>query len=286
MNKSQFSELTVGPVELNINNSEVMKKFYTHILGFTVLSEDGSTIKLGKNSIHLLTFHQNKTLKSAHPTEAGLYHFAILYASRAELARTIQNVLKNAPHHFSGSGDHLVSEAFYFYDPEGNGIELYFDRDRSKWQWENNQVKMAALYIDPAEYIHANMVVEDQNTTVKMGHIHLKVGDIKKAKAFYVDIVGFEVTAQLPGALFISVGGYHHHIGLNTWESYAAEERNETLGLKSYDLIIPNQTEIDQLIERLKINKIPFSTEDKYITFYDPWKNQIRIKANEKNRNS
>jgi catechol 2,3-dioxygenase len=220
-----------------------------------------------------------KHLSAAHPTHAGLYHFAIVFASRGDLARIIYRVLSQKPQHFTGSADHLVSEAFYFTDPEGNGIELYYDRDRSEWTWENNQVKMATLYIDPAEYLQKYIVLEEPNKEVKMGHFHLKVGDIQKAQKFYIDILGFDITAELPGALFISVGGYHHHLGLNTWESMGSPERNQSLGLEQLELILPNKQDLKWLKDRLKENDIHFIEDENSVLFHDPWKNKIVAKV-------
>ncbi|MDQ3098187.1 MAG: VOC family protein [bacterium] len=278
----KITSLKVGTVEIKVNNISLIKNFYTSVLGLEILSESTKSITLGQNKTPLLIVHQREDLAQAHPSEAGLYHIAMLYSSRASLARTIEHILKHAPQHFSGTGDHLVSEAFYFYDPEGNGIELYFDRDRTEWQWENGQIKMAALYIDPVKYIQSNLVIDDGKTEIAMGHIHLRVGDINKAKQFYVDALGFDVTAELPGALFVSIGGYHHHIGMNTWESLAAVERYDSLGLHSFELIIPQKEEIDSLKIRLENNNVKYNEIDGYILFYDPWKNQIKIKSEQK----
>ena len=180
--------LRLGGVELNIKNVSEMKDFYTGTLGLQVLAEDDKKVVLGKNAQPLVTLHKEESLPATQSTHAGLYHFAILFSSRKELAKTLLHALKRSPNSFSGSADHLVSEAFYFYDPEGNGIELYFDRDRSSWLWENNQVKMATLYIDPVKYVEQNIVIDEQIEDVTMGHFHLKVGDIQKAKKLLMKI--------------------------------------------------------------------------------------------------
>jgi catechol 2,3-dioxygenase len=281
-NQEKISSLSIGTVELNVNNIELMKQFYSEILTLDIITDQKSKVVVGKNNKPLIVLHHEDKLPQSAPSEAGLYHFAILYASRSDLGRTIEHILKHAPGHFSGSGDHLVSEAFYFYDPEGNGIELYFDRDRTEWQWENGQIKMATGYIDPKKYIQSNLALEDIQTDVGMGHIHLKVGDLKKAKDFYTTILGFNITAELPGALFISIGGYHHHIGINVWESFAAVERDPSLGLRSFELIIPEFAEVKNLAARLKEHHIQFTEVNGYIAFFDPWKNQIRIKYENK----
>lgn len=270
--------LTLGPVEIYVKNLERMKDFYTRHLGLEIIKDDTSSVSLGKDGKSLLNIYASD-LSHSPPEDAGLYHFAILFSSRTELAKTIQRILRHAPEFFSGSGDHLVSEAFYFNDPEGNGIELYYDRDRSQWQWENNQIKMATLYINPAEYIQRYIVLEETHNQVQIGHIHLKVGDIEKARKFYVDILGFDVTASLPGALFVSIGGYHHHIGMNTWESLGAIERDETLGLKNFEIILNDQDEMIELKKRLATYHIPYTQSKNSLSFFDPWKNKIIISS-------
>lgn len=277
MSKEKLSSLSLGPVELNVKNLQKMKDFYTKILGLNILEEKNKTVTLGKKNTPLLILHNAVELNYPLPGEAGLYHFAILFSSRGDLARTVYQILKNSPEHFSGSGDHLVSEAFYFTDPEGNGIELYYDRDRSQWQWENKQIKMATLYIDPQEYLEKHIALEEKDTEIKMGHIHLKVGNIEKAREFYVNILGFDVTAELPNALFVSVDGYHHHIGMNTWESLGATERSDVLGLKTFSLTFNNKNEYEKIKEKLLENNISFEEKNNLLTLHDPWKNKIRI---------
>jgi catechol 2,3-dioxygenase len=267
---------SLGSVSLNVTDLEKMKNFYSQVIDLDILSEDASQVSLGKNQTPLVVLHASD-LSPAHHNQAGLYHFAILYASRSDLAKTVYRILQQKPQFFSGSADHLVSEAFYFIDPEGNGIELYFDRDRTQWQWENKQIKMATLYIDPLKYIDEHLVLETPQTEVKMGHFHLKVGDIAEAKKFYVQILGFDVTAELPGALFISVDGYHHHIGLNTWESRGASQRLPSLGLNSLEFLLPNQQELSAVKDRLASHQVEYSEKEGGLVINDPWGNQIKM---------
>ena len=203
---------------------------------------------------------------------------AILFSDRSILAKTVFNVITKAEKTFSGLADHLVSEAFYFIDPEGNGVELYYDKPRSEWIWENGQVKMATLYLDPVSYIKTYSGIVAESNNVKMGHIHLKVGSIEQARRFYVDIMGFEITAELMGALFVSAGGYHHHLGLNTWESSGASKREEKLGLKNFEIILKDRVDLDSLKTRLSDSSSGFSENNDSITFPDPWNNRITVK--------
>lgn len=276
--KNKLSNLSVGTVHLNVKDLERLKNFYHQVIGLDILNQTEQTITLGKGKNPLLTLHHRNDLTHAASNHAGLYHFAILFSSRADLARTVHRILKHSPQHFSGSADHLVSEAFYFNDPEGNGIELYFDRERTLWQWENNQIKMASMYIDPIEYIQQHIVLEKPEAEVIMGHVHLKVGDIEAAQKFYVDILGFDVTAKLPGALFISVDGYHHNIGMNTWESEGALKRNLALGLNNFELIFSSYNDIESFKNRLADNKIEYTEISNGLQLHDPWKNTITAK--------
>ncbi len=273
-----FASLSMGLVELKVKDLRRMQEFYQEIMGLDLLSRAVTSLTFGKHKKPLLVLHEQKNLPRPHPSQAGLYHFAILFSSRSELARTIQRAIQNGPHFFAGSADHLVSEAFYFKDPEDNGIELYYDRDRSLWQWENGQVKMDSLYIDPNEYINRYITVEDPKAEISIGHVHLRVGNIEKARDFYVDKLGFSVTAELPHALFVSSGGYHHHIAMNSWESMGAVERNLSLGLKQFEIVLNNHHGIQSLRNYLDKHNIAFTQERNTLALEDPWRNRIAVR--------
>ena len=146
------------------------------------------------------------------------------------------------PARFTGSADHLVSQAFYFTDPEGNGIELYWDRARTDWSWTHGQVEMATLYLDPNTFLGDHLTEEAASgatagDAASVGHVHLSVGDVATARAFYVDALGFDETATLGNqAVFVSAGGYHHHMAMNVWNSRGAGPRMPALGLGRVDL--------------------------------------------------
>lgn len=139
-----------------------------------------------------------------------------------------------APQSYGGSADHAVSLAFYFADPDGNGLELYTDTPREDWVWQDGQVSMGSAPLDPNEFIQTHLGRSATTTAAggaTMGHVHLRVGDLARARAFYADVLGFAVTAESDGALFHAVGGYHHHVATNTWGSAGAGEHPESLGL-------------------------------------------------------
>ncbi|CAN5115602.1 VOC family protein [soil metagenome] len=261
---------------LNVLSLSRMEQYYRDIVGLEILERDEKKAIFGHGKRQILILKYEPDLQFPTPMSAGLYHNAIVFTSRGILARTLLQILQKSPKTFTGSADHLVSETFYFTDPEGNGLELYFDRDKSTWEWEQGKIKMASIYLDPRRYIQE--YASTANSEEKhIGHIHLKVGDIEKAKQFYVSILGFDMTAEMPSALFVSVGGYHHHLGMNTWESYGASKRAVTLGLKEFELQLANQRDIQKLKERLTTNKIVFHEQEKSIIVDDPWNNKMII---------
>lgn len=262
--------LTIQTVTLHVRDMKKMVQFYTSTIGLTLLKDQGAKKELGTDTSPLLVLIEDQSLPAQKQGSAGLYHFAILFASQKHLAKTLLRVFEQTPHLFTGSADHIVSEAFYLQDPEGNGIELYWDRDTTTWEWVNNQVVMGTTYIDPGEYIELHLSREDESPNKKIGHMHLKVGDINLAKQFYVDVLGFEITAELPQALFVSVDRYHHHLGLNTWESFDASKREASLGLHSFQMGI-SESEYALLTDRLKKNNVSYEEKEQTITLNDPW---------------
>jgi catechol 2,3-dioxygenase len=193
-----------------------------------------------------------------------------LYESRYALAEALKRVISAAPFLYSGSADHLVSNAFYFTDPEGNGVELYFDTNPGTWEWKDGRIVMGSKHLDINEFIKTNNVKKGSQI-IKPGHVHLKVGDIEDARKFYVDILGLHLTALMPSALFISDGMYHHHIGMNVWESAGAGKRGTTLGLRSFEIKITEQKELAELKARLKKANVGYKDHPSGISIQDPW---------------
>ena len=183
---------------------------------------------------------------------------------------------------FVGASDHLVSEAFYFTDPEGNGVELYTDRARHLWTRRGGQILMATNYLDPKAYLQQHLTQEavDAGSSLGgvVGHVHLQVGDIATARAFYVDALGFETTQSgYPGALFASAGGYHHHIAMNVWNSRGSGPRAATLGLGDVAVTVPYATDLQALTARLRARSIPFAGDGRSVTVADPWGTQVTL---------
>ena len=270
--------LTIAPSTLAVADLASMTQFYHRHVGLDILEQSTSRALLGKDHTAIIELIAQPKLAYASPHAAGLFHNAILFSSRGDLSRTVGDIITQVPQLYSGTGDHLVSEAFYFNDPEGNGLELYFDRPRETWTWENGQVKMDTLYIDPVGYVRS-YASEHSTDDKKIGHVHLKVGDILRARKFYIDMLGFDITADIGSALFISIGGYHHHIGLNTWLSQGAPKRDETLGLSAVEISLSSDDNVSRLASRLEANAYPFVHEHGHVRVSDPWGNLLIFTA-------
>jgi catechol 2,3-dioxygenase len=211
----------------------------------------------------------------------GLYHVAILMPTRAELGRVILN-LGRTQYPVSGAADHLVSEALYLNDPDGNGLELYRDRPREEWRWNGTEVVMSNAPFDVDGIVGS---VDDPDapfagmaagTTV--GHVHLRVGDIPAAEAFYVGVMGFDVVSRWTGALFVSAGGYHHHLGLNVWGSRnAPRPPADSVGLREYTLLVPDPPALGSVAGRLDAANISYGRGEGDLRVDDPWGNTIRV---------
>ena len=221
-----------------------------------MLSADGPVVVLGRGARPVIILEHSPELRLAAPHEAGLFHTAILFDSEAALAAAVYSVAQRHPGTFTGSSDHLVSKAFYFDDPEGNGVELYWDRDRSEWSWVHGRIEMSTLYLDPNAFLQEHLTEEGLEMPgigdARVGHVHLSVGDVESAREFYVNRLGFDSTIELPGsALFVSAGGYHHHMAMNIWNSRGAGRRQRTLGLGRVDILVPGDDDLGELGERM-----------------------------------
>ncbi|TFD71132.1 VOC family protein [Cryobacterium sp. Hb1] len=270
----------MGAVTLRVGNLDTMLAYYRDIVTLEIQSHDGPVAVLGRGRIPLVILQHAPELAAAERRSAGLYHTAILFNTQADLAAAVFSIGTKSPGTFTGSADHLVSQAFYFTDPEGNGIELYWDRDRSLWSWAHGQVEMASLHLDPNAFISEHMSAEPSEGNAIVGHVHLSVGDVATAREFYVNRLGFEATANFgPSALFVSAGGYHHHMAMNTWESSGTGKRRLALGLGEISIIVPGADDIGALNERMSHYKVGTSHDGQTLAFDDPWANRIRVRA-------
>jgi catechol 2,3-dioxygenase len=272
---------TIGDLSLTVADLDRSIAFYTGPLGFSVLHREGDEATLGVAGTPLLRL---TSLTGARPwpgCATGLYHFAILLPTRADLGRWLRNWLDRG-NPLPGQGDHLVSEAFYLSDPDGNGIEVYRDRPRSEWQWEGGRVQMDSLPIDINGVLAAaeGKPWEGFPSGTTIGHMHLQVGDIPTAAAFYVDTLGFDVVAEMPTALFISAGGYHHHLGMNIWHSRGAKAAPEgTAGLRDFTIVLPDDAARHRVLERVTASGISPEWENDAVVVRDPWGTKVVLKV-------
>jgi catechol 2,3-dioxygenase len=281
----------VGTVTLKVADLARSIKFYTEVIGLEVFKKDDHSAVLGAGNRSIVLLEEVPGATRLARNVTGLYHAAILFPTRHSLAIKVQQLLRvNYPF---GYGDHLVSEAFYLDDPDANGLELYADRPRSTWKWDNGKVQMAS---DPIDFKSLFAEIKDNDPALnnpaapagtKLGHMHLRVGNIPKARAFYHGVLGFDLVAEVPTALFLSAGGYHHHIGMNVWES---EDGNPTpensAGLREFSIALPDQAELDRLTAQIEAAGISVEREGDSALVLDPFETRIRlVLASSLNRN-
>jgi catechol 2,3-dioxygenase len=271
---------------VRVGDLESMSSYYAEAFAFEPLAEanvDRHVHRvLGRGTTPMLLLVHTPDLPVAGPHQAGLFHNAFLLDDAAGLAATVFRAAQHPRSRFVGSADHLVSEAFYFTDPEGNGIELYTDRPREQWVWERGGVRMDTLGLDPNAYLRSHLAqgaADDVASRAgRVGHVHLQVGDVAAAKAFYVDAIGFEATLTgYRGALFASAGGYHHHIAMNVWNSAGAGPRAASLGLGEVAVTVPARDDLDAVVARLRAAGLAFTDDGRSVTARDPWDTQVTL---------
>ena len=274
----------MGAVTLRVGDLDRMIAYYRDAVTLDLLAHDGSTAVLGRGTTPVVILERAPELRSADPRSAGLFHTAIVFDSQTALAAAVYSVATRHPGTFTGSADHLVSEAFYFTDPEGNGVELYWDRDRSGWSWAHGSIEMGTLFLDPNQYLRAHLtdesIADPRVGAAVVGHVHLSVGDIASAREFYVDRLGFETTASMgEQALFVSAGGYHHHMAMNTWNSRGAGRRGLALGLGQVEIVVPRPDDLGALGERMRHHGLQTRDDGRSLAFDDPWDNLINVRT-------
>jgi catechol 2,3-dioxygenase len=275
----QSPNIYASEVNLKVKDLDNALTFYQNIMGFKVLEKtDRKAVLTTDGQTPLVTLEQPENVIAKEERMSGLYHFAILLPSRADLSVFLRHFLGTG--YPLGAADHYVSEALYITDPDGNGIEVYRDRPSNEWTWKNGLVDMATVELDG----NGILAESDAEWTglpsgTIMGHIHLHVGDLQNAEEFYTKGLGFTIVSYYPQAVFLSTGGYHHHIAINTWQGAGAKTPpKNSVGLNWYTLVYPDKAARESAIERL--NQLGASVEkeaDYYVTS-DPSGNQIRLK--------
>jgi catechol 2,3-dioxygenase len=270
----------VGGVHLTISDLARSIAFYESHGGFAVHRRGERTAWLGAGGPDLLVLSQCEKAPRVRGT-TGLYHFAILVPTRADLARALRRLVATDTV-LQGAADHGVSEALYLADPDGNGIEIYRDRPRTEWPFVAGALRMGA---DPVDLDH--LLAEPPNAPESaglapgtvIGHVHLHVSNLGDAQRFYVGVLGFELMQRYgPSALFVSAGGYHHHIGLNTWAGVGAPPPPPgAIGLRHFTLRLPDAAAIEQVAARLRAEEIPIEQADGELLVRDPAGNALKL---------
>lgn len=274
----QKPNLFIQNVTLKVSNLSRSIDFYTEIIGFRVLQQEEGRVTLTADGQHALITLVEVPNAQFVRSATGLYHFALLLPSRKDLGNLIQHFIqKNVQ---IGAGDHDVSEALYLSDPDGNGIEMYIDRPADTWKWDSNgQVYMTT---DPVQF---QSVLREADGTwsglpidTVMGHIHLSVRNLQESEDFYTSLLDYAVVSRYGGqALFISTGGYHHHIGLNTWHSEGAEALpKDAVGIQSYTVQLPDQDYAVNLKKRFVEQNMEIKEQENIFSIIEP--NGIEVK--------
>ncbi|MBM7659267.1 catechol 2,3-dioxygenase [Bacillus mesophilus] len=271
----------INQVAIKVQSMERSIQFYVDVIGLKVLKKNRNHTVLTADGIYpLLQLEQPEKVIPKQARSTGLYHFALLVPTRADLADVLHHLIdKGYP--LEGASDHLVSEAIYLSDPDGNGIEIYVDRLPETWKWEGEEVVMASKPLNSRELLsYANNVVwKGMPPETIMGHIHLHVSDLTLAREFYCNGLGFTIVSHYGNqALFISSGRYHHHIGLNTWNGIGAPTPDErSVGLEWFSIVFPNMIDLEEAIKRLTALNVGCMKEEGYYKTEDPSGNIIRL---------
>lgn len=281
MNFHQKPVTYVGEVGLKVMDLEGMVQFYTETIGFELLSKSDTKAALGIQGKTLLNLETFEGIEPKTVRYAGLYHFAILLPNRKELGKILVHLHNNGIR--LGSSDHLVSEALYLSDPEGNGIEIYRDREPEHWDWDGKEVKMAVDPLDAQAVVQAAIDSGEAWTGMPadtvMGHIHLHISNMAQTQKFYVDGLGFEVLTSMGAqAMFLGDQKYHHHIGVNVWNGVGIPALPaKTAGLHYYTLVLADEAKQAEVAARLQQLGAKVENRVDYIETQDPAGNWIRL---------
>jgi catechol 2,3-dioxygenase len=281
-------ETHVGRVRLTVVDLDREREFYERAIGVRVLDDqgddDGSTLRLGADRTAVVELIGDPDAPPRRRGTTGLFHLAILVPSRADLSGALRRVV-DAGGPLAGASDHLVSEALYLADPEGNGIEIYRDRPREEWRSVAGQIEMATLPLDLDSLLAEQGEGESPHAPAgtRIGHVHLHVADLAAAEEFYAGVLGFDVTVRgYPGALFLSAGGYHHHIGVNTWAGEGVPAPPpETRGLRDFAIVLPGWAELDAAEGRLRDAGVEARRDAEGVHTADPSGNGIVLATNQ-----
>jgi catechol 2,3-dioxygenase len=271
--------MRIGAVRLKVRDLETVAAFYRRVLGLAPIETGAGRVVLGVGAAPLLHLAGDAALAPSDPRQAGLFHTAFLLPTRADLGRWATHAAASGAR-IDGASDHIVSEALYLSDPEGNGIEVYADRPADRWRTGTGAVRMATDPLDAPDLLRS---AEGSRWAGfpeggLVGHVHLRVGDTAEADRFYRDVLGFDVAARYPGASFYGSGGYHHQIAGNVWASRGAGPRPAgTAGLDEVGIIVRDAATLEAAARRAAAAGVDVTREDGALVLRDPWGVRIAL---------
>lgn len=271
----------LGRVRLQVADLDRSLAWYERVLGLRVVERSDGTARLAAHAdaTILVELHERPGANSVVPRgRVGLYHFAILLPDRSSLGAFLRHLAALGQR--AGASDHAVSEALYLTDPDGLGIEVYADRPATDWHVHEQEIHMDTRPLDTAALARAakNATWAGMPAGTTLGHVHLHVGDLAEADAFYHQGLGLDrVVWSYPGALFLSAGGYHHHLGLNTWAADAASTSDDDARLLDWELVLPTEGDVDAAAASLRNPGYQVRRAEKEVQVSDPWGTMLRI---------
>ncbi|MGH2716534.1 MAG: VOC family protein [Thermoleophilaceae bacterium] len=274
--------LRLGPVHLTVTDLDRSVRFYEDAIGLRDQRRDNGSVALGAGRDDLLVVTEQPDARPP-GRHAGLYHYALLHPSRLELARATKRLIATGTP-ISGASDHNISEAIYLPDPDGNGIELASDRPRERWGDLSDPTAIGGPTPLDLQDLLAPVAEEEPqreaSPELTVGHLHLHVGDIDRALEFWRDAIGFEVMTRFPSAAFIAAGGYHHHLGLNTWRGEGVPPQPDgVVGLRRWTIVLEDAAEVAAVRERVEASGAELEERPGGFRSRDPWRNAVEITA-------
>jgi catechol 2,3-dioxygenase len=266
----------IGRTALRVADPEALTAFYRDVVGLGVLRTSDTQSVLGVDDAPLLVLEEDDDAPERHRSGAGLYHNAFRVPSRAALGDALGRIQEHWQ--LGGASDHLVSEALYLTDPDGNGVEIYRDYPCEEWPIaDDGSVQIGTEPLDLERVAAAAEGGGRAPPGTDVGHVHLEVTSLDAFRDFYVDALGFEMQTTLPAASFVSAGGYHHHLGANTWHHRTAP--SDGRGLSWFEVVVPERTVLDTVQERFATREIPVTETDDGIELTDPDGIEVRLRV-------
>jgi catechol 2,3-dioxygenase len=269
-------ETHIGRTALRVNDIDEMTGFYRDVMGLSILSQSDDATILGVSNKPLLILEEAEDALERHGSSAGLFHNAFRVPSREALGDALARIREHWQ--LGGASDHGVSEALYLTDPEGNGIEIYRDYPRDEWPYsDDGTVRMGtyALELEPIAAAAAGDLNLPDGTDV--GHVHLEVSSLEEFSNFYVDLIGFEAQITVPAALFVSAGGYHHHLGANTWSRRSKPVSGR--GISWFEIVVPDTTVLTEIQARIEDSEYLVSETEDGFSVIGPDEIEVRLRA-------